>query len=192
MPRLNRICQLIGSYFLLIKFFLLKESSDGIKNTVNADVYLSSPVTAISGGPLKQVESLNFNQSQCADLAVNDSTFVEQELSEADCSEESKLKDLSNIERVESLPPFSNSSSRISRKSFTTQSERSSIWEASTFYSRTQTANTIYHSKSGRGFLPSLSTEFENELPIPLIETDLNILPKDNLCLLDASGPDLD
>lgn len=85
--------------------------------------------------------------------------------------------------------------SRQSAQSALTQTsaERSSIWEASTFYSRAQTAATIYHTKSGKAFLPSsLHKDCESEMNVPMIESDLNVLPKDNLCVLDSSDPELE
>lgn len=78
------------------------------------------------------------------------------------------------------------------KKGVTMASERSSIWEASTFYSRAQTAQTLYQTKSGKPFLPSTAGKYESEFTLPLIESDLNVLPKDNLCILDSSDPDLD
>ena len=95
---------------------------------------------------------------------------------------------------AESLPPLSARSSHMSyaSKKSSKISERSgSIWEASTFYSRAQTAATVYHTKSGKPFLPSLVVD-ENELSLPLIESDLNVPPKDNLCVLDADDPHLE
>jgi hypothetical protein len=96
---------------------------------------------------------------------------------------------------AESLPPFSARSSHMSyaSKKSSKISERSgSIWEASTFYSRAQTAATVYHTKSGKPFLPSLVADYENELSLPLIESDLNVPPKDNLCILDSSDTHLE
>ncbi len=99
----------------------------------------------------------------------------------------------SEIERVESLPPFSASSSVLSRSThnITRASTRSgSIWEASSFYSRSQTTATMYRSRSSK----TIFNMVEHETPInfPPIETDLNILPKDNLCILDSSDDELD
>lgn len=96
---------------------------------------------------------------------------------------------------AESLPPYSARSSHMSyaSKKSSKISERSgSIWEASTFYSRAQTAATVYHTKSGKPFLPSLVADYENELSLPLIESDLNVPPKDNLCILDSSDTHLE
>lgn len=106
-----------------------------------------------------------------------------------------------NVERVESLPAFSNQSSRLSHSRLRSResssssartSERSSIWEASTFYSRSQTVATVYQTKSGRPLLDSLQASFELDVQIPPIETDLNIMPKDNMCILDASDTELE
>ena len=40
--------------------------------------------------------------------------------------------------------------------------------------------------------MPSTVGKYESEFSLPVIESDLNVLPKDNLCILDASDPDLD
>jgi len=99
----------------------------------------------------------------------------------------------SEIERVESLPPFSASSSVLSRstQNMTRASTRSgSIWEASSFYSRSQTTATMYRSRSSKNIFNMV--EFETPINFPPIETDLNILPKDNLCILDSSDDELD
>ena len=71
-------------------------------------------------------------------------------------------------------------------------SEHSSVWEASNFCSRAHSANTVYHPKSSKHFLPSLLADYEaSEMIIPAIEPDLINIPKSNLCLVDAIDPDL-
>ena len=40
--------------------------------------------------------------------------------------------------------------------------------------------------------MPSLVADYENELSLPLIESDLNVPPKDNLCILDSSDTHLE
>ncbi|CAF0731757.1 unnamed protein product, partial [Brachionus calyciflorus] len=193
---------------------LLQESIDSLKNTLNAEFINSTPITATSG-PLKNQGSVfaPMRDNNSDEIPVNESTVAENPsnnaLNETFTSinyEQNSLINQSmimstyesiqpNIARVESLPPYSVQSSRLShsRKSVTSHmSERSSIWEASTFYSRSQTVQTVYHTKSGRPLLESLQASFEAEVNLPSIETDLNIMPKDNLCILDASDCDLE
>jgi hypothetical protein len=98
-------------------------------------------------------------------------------------------------DRVESLPPLSatgNASRAVSGANYSRVA--SSIWEASTFYSRAQTtATTLYHTRSGNKlFLKSLQVDNESVINLPIIETDLNIMPRHNLCVLDAGDSDLD
>ena len=80
-----------------------------------------------------------------------------------------------------------------SRKSTNTQiTEYSSLWEASTFYSRKHSVSNIYHQKKiTQDLLPSLEADIQTDLPIPVIETDLNVMPRDNFCVLDASDENL-
>lgn len=149
-------------------------------------------------GPLKNYGSVfaPLNDSAEDDAFTSIAVTIDNKTDILDQSMAITLSSQTNIEQVESLPPYSLTSSRmsrVSRKSFNTQtSERSSIWEASTFYSRSQTVATVYHTKSGRPFLPSLLSDCENELNLPQIETDLNVMPKDNLCVLDSGDPELD
>ena len=85
----------------------------------------------------------------------------------------------------------SRAASRISRKSLATRtSDRSSsIWETSTFLSRAYTNASVYYTKSGKAFLPKYEEDIE---PIPHIETDLRIRPKDNLWIVDSLDTELD
>ena len=74
----------------------------------------------------------------------------------------------------------------------TQTTEQSSLWEASTFYSRKRSVSNIYHQKKiTNDLLPSLAAEIQTDLRLPQIETDLNIMPRDNFCILDASDPEL-
>ena len=81
----------------------------------------------------------------------------------------------------------------VSRKSITTDiSEHSSVWEASTFYSRKHSSTLVYQKKAASALLePSLAAHIQTNLVMPVIESDLNVLPKDNLCVLDAADEEL-
>ena len=85
----------------------------------------------------------------------------------------------------------SRTASRTSRKSNVTRtSERSSIWETSTFLSRAFTNTSNYFTRSGKVFLPKYEEDIEP--PFPHIENELREMPKDNLWIVDALDSNLD
>jgi dynein heavy chain len=85
----------------------------------------------------------------------------------------------------------SRSASRTSRKSIVTRtSERSSMWETSTFLSRALTNTSNYFTRSGKVFLPKYEEDIEP--PYPHIETELQSMPKDNLWIVDSLDESLD
>jgi hypothetical protein len=131
--------------------------------------------------PSSSVSSLNefFSTNSPRDSSLNCEDLINQD-------------DETDSQRVQSLPPISIiDTSRLSRKSNYYSRTASSIWEASTFYSRAQTtATSVYHTRSGNKTF--LNIDFENEIRLPIIETDVNIMPKNNMCILDARDEDLD
>ncbi len=181
---------------------LLQDSINTVKNNLNNEYLNSSPIMS---GLLKNADSLvpkenNALGEELESIAVEHpsvnptATLFHHEVDQSTI-------DL-NYHKVESLPS-SQSSSRLStynQKSVVSRmmsGRASSIWETSTFYSHsgTQTVATFYQSKSGKNFLVSLnsSSDFnEADLKAPVIETDLNVLPKDNLCILDSKDTELD
>lgn len=195
---------------------LLQESIDTLKTSLtNEFMSSSSPMLGLPSGALLLAANTNntTNPHLCQSTIENAQTdsgyFIERNVGGDETetmrpSTTAAVDSLSqtNIERVESIMPaysvasYSSQSrlSRMSTKSGITQaSERSSIWEASTFYSRAQTATTLYQTKSGKPFLPSTLKDYEsNEMQMPVLETDLNVMPKDNLCILDSSDEELD
>ena len=205
---------------------ILQESIDTLKNNINNEFVSSSPIASGSAPPHLKNTSMHAPprdqglSATSAQVNANESIIAEHTMSANLADDMDDNRDINrpsgynlnqdddnfkqsefdatsqaNID-AESLPPYSNRSSRLSyhskKSAFTQISERSSIWEASTFYSRAQTAATVYHTKSGRPFLPSLVADYEKDLVLPVIETDLNIMPKDNLAVLDASDPNLE
>lgn len=100
-----------------------------------------------------------------------------------------------SVSRRQSVVTFSDSASRsvsrTSRKSYATQmSERSSIWETSTFLSRAFTNASVYYTKSGKTFLAKYEDDIEPAAP--MIEADITSFPKDNLMIIEANDLDLD
>ncbi len=183
---------------------LLQDSINTIKNNLNNEYLNSSPIMS---GLLKNTDSFapkennNVLGDELESIAVEHPSVNPTATLFHHTADQSTL-DL-NYHKVESLPSsYSLSSSRLSaynQKSIISRmsGRASSIWETSTFYTQsgTQTVATFYQSKSGKNFLVSLnsSSDFnENDLKVPVIETDLNVLPKDNLCILDSKDPELD
>lgn len=196
---------------------LMQESIDDLKSNLVSEYVASegsAPVVDVPPSDLMFKTShfgpsedlLNINESLVAELETIPATSnarttaKDDSIASGDYDDDRLVESSSqqNIERVESLPPYSMQSSRMSgrldSKSGSPKSDagRSSIWEASTFYSRSQTTATLYQTKSGKPFLPSINKEFESPINVPMIESDLNVLPKDNLCVLDSSDPELD
>ena len=163
---------------------LLHESIESLKSTLNTEFTFSSPMTGMSRIDLFDSNNNNNNN--------NNNNTMDDTISNLDEREDSFTTSKSN--RSSANANAYDKMSGVSRKSLNTQmSEHSSIWEASNFCSRAHSANTVYHPKSGKNFLPSLLAEYETDLMIPLIEIDLTqIGPKHNLCLIDSSDTDID
>jgi len=160
---------------------LLHETIENLKSTLNTEFTFSSPMTGMS-----RIDLFDNNNNQ-----ENNANNMDDTISNLDEREDSFITSKSNRSSAATL---NYKMSGASRKSLNTQmSEHSSIWEASNFCSRAHSANTVYHPKSGKNFLPSLLAEYETNLMIPLIETDLTqIGPKHNMCLIDSSDTDID
>lgn len=189
----------------------LQESIDQVKMSLNSEYLLemtpqsslktshSNVNTAVSTKPFNHkpnrrslVAIANRNILNRSSVSSLNELFSPNRAEEVDSSLDANVED-----RAESLPPLSSFSPRgVGGAQTAGRYSRisSSIWEASTFYSRAQTTATmVYHTRSGNKlFLKSLSVDNESEIHLPIIETDVNIMPKNNLCVLDSGDPELD
>ncbi len=148
---------------------LMQESIENLKSKHHIELTYTSPLSGMSRIDLFDTTTTENN--------MDDLTLTNSNLDETEAASSSSALD---------------KHSSMSRKSLTQMSEHSSVWEASNFCSRAHSANTVYHPKSSKHFLPSLLADFEtSEMIIPAIEPDLINIPKSNLCLVDAIDPDL-
>ena len=167
-------------------YVLLKDSSNSKNNNETTKQATIRQISRLNA--LKRLSLSNPNRFSMS--SIND-------LFSSPNNNESSM-DANMDDRVESLPPLSsaNFSQLVSNGGGGGNYSRvgSSVWEASTFYSRAQTTmTTVYHTRSGNKlFLKSLQLDNESQIHLPNIETDLNIMPKNNLCVLDSSDPELD